>query len=814
MGTFTIREIPDRPLSGRRLAQLDECTVCPADPCTFRKDIRRPGHRCRRQGYSHAVMYVAALAWLLAAAVPVEAQVAAPSLHGRVIDRDSGKGIDGAIVEADGAVPKRVLTDSLGYFRLDFTADTAVLTVWRMDYARLDTVVVRGSAYVIVLALEQRPIPLRTLTVDADRTPGGGAERVLFEREPIPGVIGVSRHELREIPQLAEPDVLRSLQALPGVVALNDLSAQLHVWGGASDQNIFLLDGARIFAPYHMFGLFGAFNADAVERVEFYRTLLPARRGGALSASIEAQQRQGASDGIEVGAGLGLLGTRATVRGSLPWNDATWMVAARRTHLDAVLDVLGRDFPYAFHDLHGRIDLRIGRDHQLRLAAFGSADRFRMFLHNSDENLRSKWRNASSSVRWEWQPNPDGTLAAEGWGSTYNGSLTLGDGPTSPATANRVEAGGIRFEWTRRGTGFGLRIGADVEGGTTEIQGSGTNGGFISSTALQDFLQMSSYLESELRAGPLRLIPGARITYLTGRKDLLFEPRASARLYVDREFAVTVGAGRSYQAISTVRDDRYPVPGAPFWIAHLPGWPISRADGLAVELEGWGGDAWQIRISGYVRDFEDVPRWSPVGTRSIDQMGFDDGRAEGVEASIRKHAGRVTGWLGYGLGRVRITHDETRRQYFAAWDRRHAVDLAIFLRVWQELVLSGRAVYGSGLPFWPPAGANERQRFDPLRGIIHEVAEQYPIWSDRQERFPDYFRLDIGARHRSRIGEFDIEPYISLINVTGRPNVLYYSITEGRQPYEGTDVPRQLWLKPELQLPLSLFPSIGLEVRF
>ena len=94
---------------------------------------------------------------------------------------------------------------------------------------------------------------------------------------------------------------------------MNDLSAQLHVWGGAPDQNLFLLDGARIFAPYHMFGLFGAFNADAVDRVEFYRTMIPARRRGALSASIEAQQRPGARDGIAFDGGLGLLGARATV---------------------------------------------------------------------------------------------------------------------------------------------------------------------------------------------------------------------------------------------------------------------------------------------------------------------------------------------------------------------------------------------------------------------------------------------------------------------------------------------------------------------
>lgn len=595
---------------------------------------------------------------------------------------------------------------------------------------------------------------------------------------------------------------------------MNDLSAQLHVWGGAPDQNLFLLDGARIFAPYHMFGLFGAFNADAVDRVEFYRTMIPARRRGALSASIEAQQRPGARDGIAFDGGLGLLGARATVRGSLPWEEASWMFAARRTHMDAVLAALGRDFPYAFHDLHGRIDLRVGKDHRLRLATFGSADRFRMLMQNAEENLRSKWRNGAASVRWEWQPGPTGALTTEGWGSLYHGSLTIGDSPTSPMTTNRVEAGGVRVEWLQHGTAFGFRFGAEIEGGTTEIRESDTSGGFISSAVMQDYLQVPGYVESEVRAGPLRVTPGGRITYSAPRGDLLIEPRASARLYFGRDLAVTIGVGRSHQAISTVRDDRYPVPGAPFLIAHLPDWPTSRADGVAVELEGWGGDTWQFRISGYLRNFDDVPRWMPVGTRTVDQMAFDDGRAEGIEVYIRKHTGKVTGWLGYGLGRVRLTMAESKRQYFAAWDRRHAVDLAAFLRVWREIVLSGRAVYGSGLPFWVPVGANERHRFDPLRGVVHEIGEDYPIWSDLQERYPAYFRLDIGARYRSRIGNFDVEPYMSLINVTGRQNVLYYSIHQGFEWDDGTGVPRRTWLEPELQLPLTRFPSIGVEVRF
>ena len=154
------------------------------------------------------------MACLVAAATPVEAQAPDSLLYGRITDRESGRGIDGAIVEAIDTVPRRVHTDSLGYFRLPFTADTAVLRVWRMDYAQLDTAIARGQWNIIVLTLQRRPIPLRSITVDADRMVGGGSERALFERDPLPGVIGVSRQELRDIPPLAEPDVLRSLQSL------------------------------------------------------------------------------------------------------------------------------------------------------------------------------------------------------------------------------------------------------------------------------------------------------------------------------------------------------------------------------------------------------------------------------------------------------------------------------------------------------------------------------------------------------------------------------------------------------------------------
>ncbi|KAA3596820.1 MAG: hypothetical protein DWQ06_14850, partial [Calditrichaeota bacterium] len=62
--------------------------------------------------------------------------------------------------------------------------------------------------------------------------------------------------DLEFMPQFVEADLLRSLQTLPGVVAVSDFSSALYVRGGTPDQNLILLDGADVYNPEHAFGIF------------------------------------------------------------------------------------------------------------------------------------------------------------------------------------------------------------------------------------------------------------------------------------------------------------------------------------------------------------------------------------------------------------------------------------------------------------------------------------------------------------------------------------------------------------------------------
>lgn len=83
----------------------------------------------------------------------------------------------------------------------------------------------------IRIEFELKPAPLEisgieVLTIRTVRTNrASDGARELFNREVVPGAVSVSRTDLGLIPEPVEVDVLQSLQAMPGVVALNGSSA-------------------------------------------------------------------------------------------------------------------------------------------------------------------------------------------------------------------------------------------------------------------------------------------------------------------------------------------------------------------------------------------------------------------------------------------------------------------------------------------------------------------------------------------------------------------------------------------------------------
>ena len=56
-----------------------------------------------------------------------------------------------------------------------------------------------------------------------------------------------------------EPDLVRALQVMPGVITTGDQGGQLYIRGGAPIQNLVKLDGMILYNPFHSIGFFSVF---------------------------------------------------------------------------------------------------------------------------------------------------------------------------------------------------------------------------------------------------------------------------------------------------------------------------------------------------------------------------------------------------------------------------------------------------------------------------------------------------------------------------------------------------------------------------
>ena len=137
-------------------------------------------------------------------------------------------------------------TDSRGYFLLpgipankNFT-----LIVSYIGY-RNKSVTIRiasGKVTQYNISLTSTNIQLQTIEKVGQRVVEKNETNISLQR--------IAIRDLEALPKGVETDVFRSLKYIPGVQSTGDVSARYYVRGGASNQNLVLIDGTKIiFVP-------------------------------------------------------------------------------------------------------------------------------------------------------------------------------------------------------------------------------------------------------------------------------------------------------------------------------------------------------------------------------------------------------------------------------------------------------------------------------------------------------------------------------------------------------------------------------------
>jgi hypothetical protein len=155
------------------------------------------------------------------------------------------------------------------------------------------------------------------------------------------------------------------------------------------------------------------------------------------------------------------------------------------------------------------------------------------------------------------------------------------------------------------------------------------------------------------------------------------------------------------------------------------------------------------------------PRW--IDGRVVDSMPSAPwqnslrGYGRGLQAFIQRRAANgITGWLSYAYGMSRVRDDGAGLAFPSDYDQRHLIQAFASYRIRPTVNVSGKWVYGTGLP---------------LQGF-YEVRSGVLYLSDRrnQVRLPNYQRLDLRVNKTIVRRHYQLTIFGEVINVTARDN--------------------------------------------
>lgn len=708
------------------------------------------------------------------------------------------------------------VTNRYGYYVISGIAPgryTLVASMLSYKEAKVVIEVKAGANLKEHFSLEVEPLSVPGVTISA--------KRQRFEHEIDVGVHDIPIKQIQQIPGLVEQDLFRSLQMFPGVISISDYTAALYIRGGTADQNLVLLDGVTVYNPYHLFGIFSTFILESLKGAELYMGGFPARYGGALSAVLDVQMKEGNSERVTAQADLGLLTSKIVVEGPLPkCIKGSWIVAGRRTYIDAVTWTAYKIFPrldgylpYHFYDLQAKVNWEPSERSHLTLSGFFGDDVISLNESElSSEDINFRWGNGVLGLGWRYVFTPK-LYSVLGFNATrYRVDLKVreeGDSLTDDffyLIRSGIGELGTRWElsWFPKAE-HTVQYGLELKGIELLNRVEDTDTVWLQR---EDLVGLASlYVQDKWEPVPWWVFEaGVRGEYFTNGNYFRASPRVGVKYRPLADLALKAGAGLYYQYfyLPYPRDEmmlKIPVQFFQQWLPADSNYPPLQSALFTLGAEYLFPRDFDVSLEAYYKDlrnlresegfFEGSPIMDTIGVR------LGQGYAYGAEFLLKYRSA----WVGYSYSVARYRFGEGD-WFYPAQDSRHNANISFGVPLGKNWNFTAAWVFSSGFPY---TGAIGWYQVVDQDGVIHWE----PISGKRNgARYPPYHRLDAGFTKSFKwFKRFDGEFYFQVMNVYASRNVLFYS-SEYLDPETGT-----FRRDPFYMMPFP-FPSFGLRARF
>ncbi|MDF2158818.1 TonB-dependent receptor [Algoriphagus sp. CAU 1675] len=726
-------------------------------------------------------------------------------ISGRIIDEITGEALVGATVTVPEINVTRV-TDTNGAFELILDRAEYNLQFRYVGYEYIE--------YPITAVGDGR-LSIRMIQEDFELD-----DVVIFGRDPEKnirstemGAITLSMNTMRELPPfLGEVDIIRSMATLPGVSQVGEASAGLNVRGGGADQNLIQFAGAPIYNPTHLFGLFTSFNADIVNDVTLYKSVIPARYGGRGSSILDILPKTGSLDkwggdlmlsnnSGKIGFNGPLVKDKVSVRGGFRGSYINWF-------LNTLSNPDLKNSRANFYDGNLVVSAPLSDKQEFTYSYYTSYDDF---AFASDTTI--SWKNDSHSLQWKSKFSEKLSMEALGYFTRYDYSIFNRSGINDFDLNSGIEDYGIKaFMMYELSPTQKLTFGVDSKNLTIQpgelVPYEGHESGILPQKVQNEFGRESGvHFQHEFEVGEkFGMSYGLRYdtyqylgprtvqqyaenkpvsdgnsigetTYGDGDKIMSYDglgPRGSLRYSLSKNSSIKAGYNKMYQFIHLISNTAT--------IAPTDIWKLSDeflkpqiVDQYSLGFyNNFKGNIFETSIEVYYKDIQNVVEYKD-GANLILQNNLEtelvpaQGRAYGVEMYVKKNLGRLTGWVSYtysrSLRRVITPYEEEiindGEWYASNFDKPHDLTLIGNYKVSTNTSISATFGYSTGRPVSFP-----QAKFDYFGNSLAYFGRR------NEQRLPDFHRLDfsVNFKLKGKGSFFDGDWTFSILNVYGRKN--------------------------------------------
>ena len=248
-------------------------------------------------------------------------------------------------------------------------------------------------------------------------------------------------------------DPLRALHRLPG--AATGVSAKAHLRGAEFNETAVVLNGQRLFDPFHIRdyqSMFSAIDARAIDGMHVYTGGFPVRYGDSMGALVLIDALA-PHEPRHSELGFSLLNTSVLSAGTIGDGTGNWLVSGRRSNLeDVVHERLGEP---SYYDFFGELGVNFSPRTQVSVNALTARDDVLLVTEADPEELersRNDTRNNAFWVHWQQQWSNGMTSSTNFSSSAFDSTrqAEANDPETIVATVTDrrdVSIAGLRQDW-------------------------------------------------------------------------------------------------------------------------------------------------------------------------------------------------------------------------------------------------------------------------------------------------------------------------------------------------------------------------------